>query len=195
MRIILASASPRRRELLRNMGLRFETAVSNAPEQLIDGESPQDTVMRLAAEKAAVAAGHTDAGEKCIVIGADTVVVIDGEILGKPSGKEQAAEMLARLSGRTHTVYTGICVLESCTNKRVCDCVATQVTFRELTDDQISRYIKTGEPMDKAGAYGIQQLGSMLVERINGDYFSVVGLPVCRLSEILAGDFGIDLAV
>ena len=188
MRIILASASPRRRELIGNLNINFEVKTADCEEITIPGERPEDTVKRLSEAKARRVA-ELEGGD-AVVIGADTVVAIDGKILGKPADENEAAEMLRLLSGRTHRVYTGITVIGG--GKTVSEHVETEVKFYELTDSQIKRYIATGEPMDKAGAYGIQKYGSLLVEEIRGDYFNVVGLPVGRLDRVLRENFGIE---
>lgn len=182
MNIVLASASPRRRELLQTAGVRFSVRVSQADEQIAPGTPPHEAVMQLARQKAqAVAQACPDD----LVIGADTVVVLDGEILGKPADTADAARMLRRLSGQTHTVYTGVCLLRAGTAETFFE--QTQVTFYPLTDAEIAAYVATGEPMDKAGAYGIQGRGCTLVREIRGDYFNVVGLPVAALYRRLSG--------
>lgn len=187
MKIVLASQSPRRRELLGKMGLEFTTKAPEIDETALSGLPARQLVEALSREKALWAARQED--PEAIVIGSDTVVVRDGEILGKPASPAQAEEMLAALSGRSHEVCTGITV---CQGDRVVSQVeVTQVTFRHLTPQEIARYVRTGEPMDKAGAYGIQGLGALLVEGIQGDYSAVVGLPVCRLGRMLL-DFGVD---
>ncbi len=193
-KIVLASASPRRRELLQNMGLDFEIITSDGAEQVFENELPQDTVKRLSSEKALNVAKRAPYDD-CIVIGADTVVAIDGKILGKPVDEGDAKRMLTLLSGRTHKVYTGVSVIETTSGERVSDYVETEVKFVNLTERQIEKYVSSGEPMDKAGAYGIQDLGAMLVEKINGDYFNVVGLPVSRLARILRDRFGVDTVI
>ncbi len=187
MKIVLASQSPRRKELLGKMGLEFTTKAPEIDETALSGLPARQLVEALSREKALWAARQED--PEAIVIGSDTVVVRDGEILGKPASPAQAEEMLASLSGRSHEVCTGVTV---CQGDRVVSQVeVTQVTFRHLTPQEIARYVRTGEPMDKAGAYGIQGLGALLVEGIQGDYSAVVGLPVCRLGRILL-DFGVD---
>ena len=187
MKIVLASQSPRRRELLGKMGLEFTTKAPEIDETALSGLPARQLVEALSREKALWVARQED--PEAIVIGSDTVVVRDGEILGKPASPAQAEEMLASLSGRSHEVCTGITV---CQGDRVVSQVeVTQVTFRTLTPQEIARYVRTGEPMDKAGAYGIQGLGALLVEGIQGDYSAVVGLPVCRLGRMLL-DFGVD---
>ena len=188
MRIILASASPRRRELIENLKIDFEVRTADCEEVTVPGERPENTVKRLSLTKARCVAELE--GADAVVIGADTVVAIDGKILGKPADENEAAEMLKLLSGRTHRVYTGLAVIGG--GKTVNEYVETEVKFYVLTDSQIKRYIATGEPMDKAGAYGIQKYGSLLVEEIRGDYFNVVGLPVGRLDRVLREDFGIE---
>lgn len=176
MNVVLASASPRRRELLQRAGVDFTVRASDAEEFIEPGTPPHEAVMQLAAQKAlAVARDCPDD----LVIGADTVVVFDGEILGKPADTADAARMLHRLSGQTHAVYTGVCLVRGGKTETFFE--QTQVTFYPLTDEQIASYIATGEPMDKAGAYGIQGRGCTLVRGICGDYFNVVGLPVAAL--------------
>lgn len=187
MKIVLASQSPRRRELLGKMGLEFTTKSPEIDEDAFQGLEAQDLVQTLSREKARWIAGQLP--PDTVVIGADTVVVRDGVILGKPAGEDEARAMLASLSGRDHQVCTGVTVCQG--DKVVTQVEVTQVTFRSLTDQEIRQYVSTGEPMDKAGAYGIQGLGGLLVEGIQGDYSNVVGLPVCRLGRILL-DFGVD---
>lgn len=187
MKIVLASQSPRRRELLGKMGLEFTTKAPEIDETALSGLPARQLVEALSREKALWAARQED--PEAIVIGSDTVVVRDGEILGKPASPAQAEEMLASLSGRSHEVCTGVTVCQG--DRLVSQVEVTQVTFRHLTPQEIARYVRTGEPMDKAGAYGIQGLGALLVEGIQGDYSAVVGLPVCRLGRILL-DFGVD---
>lgn len=187
MKIVLASQSPRRKELLGRMGLEFVTQASKIDESAFDGLEARELVATLSREKAQWIARQLD-GET-LVIGADTVVVRDGAALGKPKDAEDAVAMLLSLSGRDHQVCTGVTV---CRGDRVLTQVEeTQVTFRELTEAEVRQYVSTREPMDKAGAYGIQGLGGLLVEGIRGDYSNVVGLPVCRLGQMLK-DFGVD---
>ena len=187
MRIILASQSPRRRELLGRMGItEFEVIPAQGEEIATRTLGPDRLVEELSRRKCAeVSAAHPDA----LVIAADTVVSIDSQVLGKPRSEEEAGRMLRALSGRLHVVYTGVTVC--CQGKTVTESESTSVRFRSLTDADIMRYITTGEPMDKAGAYGIQGYGSVLVEGISGDYYNVMGLPVCRLAKMLAR-FGVD---
>ena len=187
MRIILASQSPRRRELLERMGITdFNVIPAQADEIYQRAHTPADVVESLSRRKCIeVAASHPED----LVIAADTVVTIDGHILGKPHTEGEATRMLRVLSGREHKVYTGVTV--SCGGKSVTEHEATSVRFRKLAEADIIRYVATGEPMDKAGAYGIQGYGCLLVEGILGDYYNVMGLPVCRLARLLAG-FGVD---
>ncbi len=187
MKIVLASQSPRRKELLERMGLEFVTQASEIDESAFDGLEAKELVETLSREKAQWIAKRLD--RETLVIGADTVVVRDGVALGKPKDVEDAVAMLLSLSGRDHQVCTGVTV---CQGDRVLTWVEeTQVTFRSLTETEVRQYVSTGEPMDKAGAYGIQGLGGLLVEGIQGDYSNVVGLPVCRLGQMLK-DFGVD---
>lgn len=177
MKIILASASPRRKELLSLITDDFIVEKSDAEEILPDDISPLEASEYLARIKA------SDISEKFpddIVIGCDTTVIIDNKILGKPASAEQCIEFMKMLSGRIHQVVTGCTIM--CGEKSVSFSVVTDVTFLNLSDDDISSYIATGEPFDKAGGYGIQGKGSLLIEKINGDYFNVVGLPVSRLN-------------
>ncbi|HEY9576733.1 MAG TPA: Maf family protein [Pseudobacillus sp.] len=174
--LILASGSPRRKELLEQIGLTFTVEVSHADETISPGMSPEKAVMHLASVKAAaVAKNHKDS----FIIGADTVVTLDGEILGKPKDRQEAKKMLQRLSGRTHAVCTGVAVRHG--ENECLFYEKTNVTFWELTEEEINGYLDTGEPFDKAGAYGIQGAGAILVKKIDGDYFSVVGLPISSL--------------
>ncbi len=187
VRIILASQSPRRRELLHRIGIQnFEVRPAQGEETAPPGLAPGELVERLSRQKAAEIAAYAP---EALVIAADTVVEAEGKILGKPHSEAQAAEMLALLSGNTHRVYTGLTVCQG--EKSVTQHEITAVRFRPLSKAEITAYIATGEPMDKAGAYGVQGLGAALVERIEGDYFNVVGLPLCRLAGILA-QFGVD---
>jgi septum formation protein len=169
------------------MGLDFITKTPNVDEEAISAPTPAQLVEALSRAKAQAIA--RDQGKDAIVIGADTVVVLDGEVLGKPRDKAHAAAMLTALSGRSHRVYTGVTVCQG--DKVLSQAEETAVTFRPLTQEEIGAYIATGEPMDKAGAYGIQGLGALLVEGIQGDYSNVVGLPVHRLGRMLL-DFGVD---
>lgn len=180
MDIILASGSPRRKELLTQMGLSFTILPAEIEEVVEPGLTPGEVVISLSRQKAeAVAARHPDD----LVIAADTVVVFDGRILGKPHSREEAKEMLSALSGKAHHVCTGFTLQKGSQTESGRE--ESEVWFRELTEDEIDRYIATGEPMDKAGAYGIQGFGALLVRGIRGDYFNVMGLPVCRLGMAL----------
>jgi septum formation protein len=170
--LVLASQSPRRREILRQAGIPFTVRAADVDESVLEGESPAAYVQRLAAAKAHAVEAAADE----TVLGADTTVVIDGEILAKPADPADARRMLSRLSGRRHEVLTGICLRNGAAT--ICDCVSTSVAFASLTDAEIDEYVASGEPMDKAGAYAIQGLASKFVERIEGDYFNVMGLPV-----------------
>ena len=179
MEIILASQSPRRQELMGFFPFPVTVRVSQADEQMDSAKAPQDEVARISANKAeAVARTHED-----IVIGADTIVVCDGEILGKPRDEQDAFRMLRLLSGRAHQVMTGVTVLQG--KKKVSFTEITNVYFRHLSHKEIASYIRTSDPMDKAGAYGIQSGACLFVEKIAGDYYNVVGLPVCRLALVL----------
>ncbi len=185
-RVILASQSPRRRELLALVGIAHEVMPADIDEDVRPGEDAAAYTERLAREKAAViAARHADA----LVIAADTTVVIDDEILGKPADVADARAMIRRLAGRTHRVLTAIAVAQG--GREVSAVETVGVTFRALTDDEIARYVATGEPMDKAGAYGIQGWGATIVERVDGDYFSVMGLGLRRLVALCA-ELGIE---
>lgn len=184
-RFIVASASPRRREILTNAGYHFEVIPSDANENISCVMTPEETVCFLSRRKAlAVLENNRDA----VVFGCDTVVAIGNEILGKPENDEDAKRMLKMLSGRVHTVSTGVCVVDE--NKTEVFANTTEVEFYELSDETIESYIATGECSDKAGAYGIQGYGSVLVKRIRGDYFSVMGLPVGETARVLE-KFGI----
>jgi septum formation protein len=183
-RVILASASPRRRELLTLIGIDHEVQPANIDESYLAGETPRQHAERLAREMAAA----IDAGD-AVTIGSDTIVVVDGDVLGKPRDRQHAAEMLRRLSGRSHVVMTGVAARWQ--GKIVSGLEEVDVTFRHLTDNEIGRYIDTGEPMDKAGAYGIQGYGATIVDRVDGDYFAVMGLALNRLVRLLR-DVGLD---
>lgn len=173
--MILASQSPRRRELLTVAGIPFRVRARPVAEIRSARETPEEYVRRLAREKADAAWEGKDE----IVLGADTVVVIDGQVLEKPADADDARAMLRRLSGRMHTVITGICLRHP--GGEIVDHEATQVTFAEVTESEIDAYVASGEPMDKAGAYAIQGLASKFVERVEGCYFNVIGLPVSRV--------------
>lgn len=183
--VILASGSPRRRALLQQIQLPFTVITPDVDESA--GPMPPDALVHLLSRRKAeaVATGHPDR----IVIAADTVVALDGLILGKPLDAGDARRMLALLSGRTHAVYTGFTVRQG--NRVQTRVVRTLVTFRPLSEREIDCYVATGEPLDKAGAYGIQGLGGLLIDRLEGDYYNVIGLPLCPLGQVLT-EFGIS---
>ena len=189
MKIILASQSPRRRELLERMGLtEFEIRPAQGEETADPALAPAQLVEELSRQKAQEIAATAEAED--IIIAADTVVAVDDRVLGKPRSRDEAVEMLTTLSGRDHAVYTGVTV---CRGDVVCtEHECTRVTFRPLTGAEIEAYVDTKEPMDKAGSYGIQGLGSLLVKGIEGDYYNVMGLPVCRLGQMLR-QVGLDV--
>lgn len=192
--LILASASPRRRELLAGMGAEFEVVVSDADESGVSkDQEPSLYVQELSLIKAAATAKQVIKRKRALVISADTIVVSEGRILGKPKDDADAFNMLKALSGKAHEVYTGYCIMRMSDGYSYCKSVKTEVYFKDNSDEKIMRYIKTGEPTDKAGAYGIQGLGAMLIEKIHGDYFNVVGLPVSALAQSLADEFGVEL--
>ena len=189
--IVLASSSPRRRELLENIGLAFTVDPSEICEAQPAGFKPAELARTLSLHKARAAASrHPDS----IVIAADTIGVLDGKILGKPLDAPHARKMLEEMSGRCHSVITGFTVVDSATGRAVSRTVETMVFFRKLTRAEISRYVNTGEPLDKAGAYAIQGLGALLVERIEGDYNNVIGLPLGALAKVLK-EFDVSLMV
>jgi len=188
MDIILASGSPRRRELLENVGLRFRIARTDFDESAVTAPGPAALVEALSQGKAAAAAKSVNDPD-ALIIAADTVVALEDAILGKPKDELDAFRMLASLSGVRHQVYTGVTVRRG--EQVLTEHEVTSVTFRPLTEEEIDQYIATGESMDKAGAYAVQGVGSLLVERIEGDYFNVMGLPVCRLGRMLK-EFGVD---
>ena len=188
MKIILASASPRRRELLSALGLSFEIRPAIGEEHPVPGLPGGETAKRLSRAKCLEIAAGADGQD--VVIAADTVVCLDDEILGKPADEEDAARMLKALSGRDHRVYTGVTVARG--GRVLSDYEETAVHFRPLTEREIAAYIATGEPMDKAGAYGIQGCAALFVRAIEGDYFNVVGLPLCKLGQMLK-ELGVEL--
>lgn len=187
MEIILASASPRRRELLGQLVLPFTVHAANVDERVAEPLAPAALVEHLAAIKAAAV---VDLYPEHLIIGADTIVVIDGEILGKPVDRAHAIAMLRRLQGREHQVLTGVALRQGA--RSVVAHEETVVRFRPLTDGEIERYVDSGDPMDKAGAYGIQGRAGAMIEGIRGDYFNVVGLPLCRLVQLLSS-FGVTV--
>ena len=186
-KIILASGSPRRRELLGQMGLEFEVITSDCDENIAPCR-PSEMVRELSKRKAIAVAKTLDF--PAIVIGADTVVALDDKILGKPKDPADAVKALLALSGRTHSVFTGMTIIDG--EKMISDVVETKITFVTLTKEDAESYVATGEPLDKAGSYGIQGRGGVFVERIEGDYYSTVGLPICALGKILQS-LGVDL--
>jgi septum formation protein len=183
IRLILASNSPRRRDLLRSAGFQFDVRPSGIEENRLPGESPEDFARRLARDKALDVARKSSPGS--LVLGADTVVAINGEILEKPADAADAARMLRMLSGHTHRVITGVCLVRAPRAVLAWAHETTHVTFSNLTEDEIGSYVESGEPFDKAGGYGIQGLASRFVPRIEGCYFNVVGLPIPLVYEIL----------
>lgn len=183
IRLILASNSPRRRELLRNAGFEFDVRPSGVEESRLPHESPEDFTRRLARDKALDVARQSEAGS--LVLGADTAVAVDGEILEKPVDAADAARMLRALSGRTHRVITALCLIRAPDGVLAWRHETTSVTFRKLTNEEIENYVASGEPFDKAGGYAIQGLASRFVPRVEGCYFNVVGLPIPLLYEIV----------
>lgn len=180
--IILASASPRRAELLESAGIRFDVVPGHIDETPLPGERPVDHVLRLAREKAAEVA-EREGGR--FYVGADTIVLCDGEIMGKPRDTDDAMRMLAKLAGQTHQVITGFAVLDRENGRAVNRAISTDVTFKPLSRGEIEAYVATGCPLDKAGAYAIQGGAAYMVERINGSYTNVVGLPLCEVVGVL----------
>lgn len=178
-RIVLASSSPRRRELLSTLGLGFDVIHPSSDETVLKNETPEDFVLRVSAEKASSVSRTL--GDGVVVIGADTIVVVDGEILGKPGDRGEAHSMLRKLSGKEHHVYTAFSIVRPKNEILHSEIVDTRVRVNPLAASEIEGYIKTGEPMDKAGAYGIQGIGSFLVGGFEGSYSNVVGLPVEEL--------------
>ena len=179
MEVILASQSPRRKELLGLLGIPFEIQVSQADETMDPHGDPAEQVAQVSRRKALAIQN----GEDAVVIAADTIVVCDGEILGKPHSKEDACRMLSLLSGRSHQVMTGMTVMRG--DRIESHTEITEVFFRQISEKEIIRYVESGEPMDKAGAYGIQGGAALFAEKLQGDYYNVMGLPVCRLTQML----------
>ncbi|WP_336604293.1 Maf family protein [Paenibacillus sp. MMS18-CY102] len=200
--LVLASSSPRRQELVASLDLSLPVRIlsTDADESVPSTWPAAQVVENLALRKAEAAiealqrevASAGSASSSSLVIGADTIVVLDGEVLGKPVDKQDAIAALSRLQGRAHEVYTGVALVDSVTGSRSVQHQRTQVWMKQLSAERITRYVETGEPMDKAGSYGIQGLGATNVERIEGCYFNVVGLPLSLLSDMLAG-YGIDV--
>ncbi|MFH1382334.1 MAG: Maf family protein [Chloroflexota bacterium] len=188
-KIVLASASPRRKELLEQIGLKFDVEPSNETEVLDSGLEPHELARKISLTKAeAVARKHKNA----IIIAADTFGVLDGQILGKPHTENEAREMLQMLSGKSHSVITGFSLIDTGTGKKLSRAVETRVYIKKLTPPEIDAYVRSKEPLEKAGAYAIQGLGAVIVERIEGDYFNVMGLPINALTEALK-EFGISV--
>jgi len=188
-KLILASASPRRRELLEMLGTFELTVLPASGESPVDPGTPvPDAVQAIASGKASDIAGRC--APDSLILAADTVVALDGTVLGKPRDEKDAFHMLRMLSGRKHTVYTGMAL--RCGERSMTDVASADVWFRELTDREIAAYIATGSPMDKAGAYGAQDMAALFVERIDGEFYTVVGLPICRLGRMLHS-FGVEL--
>lgn len=185
-RLILASGSPRRKELLQQMNLSFDIITSNVTEDFPENEKPENIVMYLANKKAEAIFEKED---EAVIIGADTIVISNGNLLGKPSSPDEVRYMLSSLSGKSHQVYTGVSIISK---EKTCQFFeSTHVTFWELTKEDIDAYIDSDEPFDKAGGYGIQGYGAMLVKKIDGDYYNVVGLPISRTIRELKR-FGIE---
>ncbi|MGE5329765.1 MAG: Maf family protein [Deltaproteobacteria bacterium] len=189
LQIILASSSPRRKELLEQLGLEFRVISSNVDETT-EEENPYRLAEKLAEIKAREVARNLEPGY--LVVGADTIVCLESEVLGKPRDEAEAIGMLKKLSGNTHRVITGVALIQPNSDRSIVFHEETLVKFKKLTDEEIRSYIRTGEPMDKAGAYGIQKIGAILVEKIDGCYFNVVGLPLTRLTEKLK-EFNINI--
>jgi septum formation protein len=187
--LILASSSPRRKELLQTLGLTFSVITSDVDETTSPELTPAEVVEQLALRKARAVAEKISAG---VVLGADTIVVLDGQILGKPEDEADAFRMLSALQGREHTVYSGVALIDAASGRFEVAHNATQVRIRPMSEREIKAYIHTGEPMDKAGSYAIQGIGSIIVEGIAGDYFTVVGLPLNLTAKMLAR-FGLPL--
>ena len=190
MRLVLASGSPRRAEILRHAGIPFETVATSVDESRLPDEAPGDYVRRVALAKARAAAGAaSNASEETLYLGADTIVLADGEILGKPLSEDEARRMLRRLAGRVHEVHSGLALVRRpiCADRTIEE--VTRVWFAHMTEEEIEDYIRTGEPLDKAGAYAIQGIGGRYVTRIEGCYFNVMGLPLERLWSLLR-EFG-----
>ncbi len=188
-KLVLASASPRRQELMEMLGFNFTIVPSKIDEEQYNHLGPVEMVKELARAKAEEVAALV---EDTVVIGSDTIVVLDDKVLGKPSDQTEARDMLRKLQNRRHSVYTGIAVWDTFSGQVVVDYDKTDVFMGSITDKDILEYVKTGEPMDKAGAYGIQGVGGIFVEKINGSYFTVMGLPIHKLVKILK-DFDISI--
>lgn len=190
--LYLASKSPRRREILETMGMTFELVSGDCPEIVNDWERPDQVVMSIALQKGLSAAKQFNQGE--LIISADTIVVSEGRILGKPRDREDAFKVLKDLSGKGHEVMTAFSIIEAGTFNKVVEYVVTEVTFKDYDDDFINWYLDSGEPFDKAGAYGIQAKGALMVEKIDGDYFNVVGFPISKIVDVLKERFNYSFA-
>jgi len=189
-KIVLASKSPRRKSLLKQIGINFAVDVSEVDEKKFSHSNPVNLAKALSFAKAKIISKkHKNA----LIIGADTVVVLNREIIGKPKSLKDAREILEKLSRKTHVVITGLTVLDTKTKKHITSAVKTKVKFKNLTKEEVNWYVKTGEPMDKAGGYGIQDKGAVLVESVSGDYSNIVGLPIHKLLENLK-KFEVDIA-
>ena len=181
--VYLASKSPRRRKLLKQIGIKYRSFSVELNEEIVDGKHPVACVKRLASEKMDIAKLKVKRG---IIITADTIVVLDKKVIGKPNNKNEAEKFLSMLSGKTHIVYTGICVVNMEANKKIIEVEKTKVEFRNIEKNEIRDYVAGGSPMDKAGAYGIQDdFGAVFVKKINGCYYNVVGLPLTKLYKSL----------
>ncbi len=187
-RIILASKSPRRSQLLRMLGMRFSVCSTEIDESLVEGENPESYTTRLAIEKAL----SPSVPNNSIVIAADTTVVLRGEILGKPKDEKEAILMLSKLSGKSHYVYTATALRRIKTGSVFHECKVSKVTFKELSEGEIEWYVRSREPLDKAGSYGIQGLGSLFIEKIEGDFFAIMGLSLFSLRSLFS-KAGIDI--
>lgn len=196
MRIILASSSPRRKEILQLMNLDFETIPANINEKEVEDKNTGNLVLNIAKNKAKHIEGQMQ--ENCIIIAADTVVDLDKDVLGKPKDEKDAVDMLSKLQGNTCKVYTGMSVIVLCKGKvkEYTDMTECEITFKKLTEEQIQEYVNTKEPLDKAGAFAIQGFGARYIRKINGDFFSAIGLSVCSLYDILIKiqeDFDVEI--
>ena len=187
MKIVLASASPRRREILSMVVKDFDVRISNA-EETYEKDTPLDQIPRILAEKKAEGVPMSDDE---FIIGCDTVVICDGELMGKPKNREDAVRMLGAFSGAEHLVVSGICVRTG--DKIYSESVTSKVYMRKLSQKEIEKYIDADEPYDKAGAYGIQEMAGAFVSSIEGDFYNIVGLPLCRLTQIFKEEFGVEL--
>lgn len=191
-KLYLASKSPRRREILETMGIDFELVSGECDEIVNDWERPDQVVMSIALQKGLSAAKKFESGE--LIISADTIVVSEGQILGKPKDESDAINMLRKLSGKTHQVMTAFGIIKAGQHMKIVEYVTTEVTFKAYDDQFIEWYINSGEPFDKAGAYGIQGKGALMVDSISGDYLNVVGFPISKILDVLKEHFNFKLA-